>query len=541
MRIALAMLAALVLLVALGLAHAAPAAAAPSAQERLALAASFGPSVEPVLPEIVGGQEASIEQFPWQVFVFVVASEGGQPIEAGCGGSILSADEVLTAAHCVTHEGTMTKYPASDIVVIAGVSNVAEAWEKFQVPLGAQEVNVASVRTHPYYSFSPFRDDVAVLQLGTELNLSGPAAKAIQLVPVGATPAGGTALSLSGFGKQNGAPTAPPNWRLYSTSLTAVGSDACRELVGSESAVTLCASGASSAPCQGDSGGPLTEGSPAVEVGTVDYGLLGCPTAFSSGFANLAAPEVRDFIEGSEAPPVAPRQTSPAVITATGPPAVTFSPETCAPGGWTGSPLFTYTFENEAATPQVLQSGPSNVFTPPASAAGSSIVCIIQAANAGGVSTARTGTVPALAGDTTQPQSSISGVSCRGQSCTLGVDARDPYDVALTVQGTAIYKVTTKCPTRKGNKRTKGKQPVCEKAVNATVSATPVSTSGGTTTYRATLSGLPYGQLVVLRAVVTNAAGLRPTSAPVRAVTLRQPTKPKHRAAKKTKHKHGKR
>ena len=52
----------------------------------------------------------------------------------------------------------------------------------------------------------------------------------------------------------------------------------------------------------------------------------------------------------------------------------------------------------------------------------------------------------------------------------------------------------------------KGKQPVCQKAVNAVVSAQPVSTSRGHHDLSATLGGLPYGQTVVLRAVVTNAA-----------------------------------
>jgi secreted trypsin-like serine protease len=532
----------LLALAALAGAQATPAGAATTAKERLAFAASMATPGQRLAPEIVGGQEATIEQFPWQVFVLVVAVEGGNVTEAACGGSILSPTVVLTAAHCVTHEGTTVRYPATDMFVVAGVANVAEAVEQIKAPLDSQMVGVASLRTHPYYSVSPIRDDVAVLTLGEELNLAGPTAKAIPLVATGATPPAGTPLSLSGFGKQNGAPTASPNWRLYSTALTAMSSDACRDLVAPESAVTLCAIAATSSACQGDSGGPLTEGSPAVEVGTVDYGLAGCPVNNAGAFANVAAPEVRAFIEGSETPPIAPRQTQPAVINITGSPAVTLSPETCEPGGWTGSPSFTYTFENEAATPQVFQSGPSNVFTPPAGAAGSSIVCIVQASNAGGVSTARSGTVPALASDTTQPQGTISGLSCHGQSCALAIQAHDPYSVALTVQGTAIYKVTTRCPAKKGHKHNKHKQPVCHKAVNTVVSATPVSSSGGFTTYQATLSGLPYGQLVVLRGVVTNAAGLRPTSAPLRAVTLRRPSKAAHRPHKKTaRHGHRKR
>ena len=39
----------------------------------------------------------------------------------------------------------------------------------------------------------------------------------------------------------------------------------------------------------------------------VDFGLKGCPANRPDGFTNVAAPEVRAFIEGSESPPVAPR------------------------------------------------------------------------------------------------------------------------------------------------------------------------------------------------------------------------------------------
>ncbi len=415
-----ALLVALLSVCAFGALVLAPSAGATSTvvKERLALAARVAPLSQRLAPQIIGGQETSIEQVPWQVFVLVVAVENGSVIELGCGGSILSPTEVLTAAHCVTHEGTTIKYPASSVLVSSGTSNVSELVEGLVSPVGSQTVAVSNVRVHPYYSVSPIHDDNAVLTLNEPLNLSGPRAKAISLVPIGATPPGGTPLALSGFGKQNGAANAEPNWKLYSTTgLSAVSSDACRDLVDPESAVLLCASGPTSAGCQGDSGGPLTEGSPPVEVGTVDFGLFGCPTGSSAAFSNVAAPEVRDFIEGSETPPIAPRQTGPAVIKASGPPPVVLSPETCEAGAWSGSPSFTYTFQTEAGAPQVLQSGPSNVFTPPTSAVGAQIVCIVQAANAGGVATGRSGVLPALAADTRQPTGAISGLSCRGQSC----------------------------------------------------------------------------------------------------------------------------
>src|SRR5277367_6569886 len=73
---------------------------------------------DPLVPFVVGGQESSISQYPWQVFVFVPSEK----IE--CGGSILNSTTILTAAHCVDHEGTTTTFPAGDLMITAGDSSV---------------------------------------------------------------------------------------------------------------------------------------------------------------------------------------------------------------------------------------------------------------------------------------------------------------------------------------------------------------------------------------------------------------------------------
>lgn len=73
----------------------------------------------------------------------------------------------------------------------------------------------------------------------------------------------------------------------------------------------VCASSRSGSGCSGDSGSALTSGSPAVLVGVMDtieqVSNQYCQAGSTNGFVNTSAPEVRDFIEGSEAPPLAPR------------------------------------------------------------------------------------------------------------------------------------------------------------------------------------------------------------------------------------------
>jgi hypothetical protein len=524
-RIAASVLAVCGVLACACLPQAAPAGAAPLAGG-------------PLVPYIVGGQEASISQFPWQVFVLLTVEEGRTTTLGSCGGSILDATQILTAAHCVDREGTTTSYPAADLTVLAGATDVSRFVSSGRVPPGAQERSVSSFRTHPYYTVLPeIKDDVAVLTLSEPLELSAEEnTAAISLVPTGATPAPGTTLTVSGYGKENGAEDAEPSGKLSSTTLTAIGSDACRETVGVNSAVLLCASGSSSATCQGDSGGPLTEGNPAVEVGIVDFGPQNCPTGQVDGFTNLAAPEVRAFVEGSETPPVAARPISPPAIKSVGAGPVDFSPLTCESGSWSGSPTIGYTFQLENGSAQALQSGPGDVFTPPPSLLGDPLVCIVQASNPGGVSTDRSATTPAVAADAALPVAAITALRCHLQACTLSLSASDPNAIALDVAASAAYRVSAKCPVKKkgGSRKKRGKRPVCYTTRTVNLPVSPVSAG----VFSAVASRLPYGERISFDVSVLDAAGLRPATTPLGSTVLR---KPKPKKKKQPKPRKGKR
>jgi hypothetical protein len=484
---------------------------------------------ESLVPFVVGGQEAAISQFPWQVFVLV--TDAGEKRTESCGGSILDATHILTAAHCVDHEGTTTSYPASEVTVIAGASEVVP--DMRVVPATAQERSVKSFRVHPYYAPQPeTKDDVAVLELTAPLQLSAAkSTQAITLVATGATPAPGTPLSVSGYGKQLGAETAQPNGKLYSTSLSAISSDACRSYVGVNSAVLLCAQSATSSTCQGDSGGPLTEGSPAVQVGIVDFGAHECPAGQPGGFSNVAAPEVRAFIEGSETPPVAPRPSSAPVLRATSASPVDFSPLTCEAGVWNGSPSFTYNFQADTASAQLLQGAVSNIFTSPSSIVGLPVVCVVQASNAGGVSTFRSGTTPPIAADAAPPVASITALRCHLQTCSLSLAASDPNGVALSLQPTAAYSVLTKCPKPKKKPKKGRKKPVCHRRLTLELPVKALTPP----VFEASASRLPYGKPISFSVLAMNVAGVRQTASPtIRAITLHKP-KPKPKKKKKGK------
>lgn len=475
-------------------------------------------SREQLVPDIIAGRQTPIEQVPWQVYVEGGLFEaGGKTFTTFCGGSILDSTHILTAAHCTDAENTTNGYPAEIFKVLAGDSDDKSS------SAATQERAVASIRRDPLYTTSPIGDDVAILTLETPLELSAAKhAQPISLVASGATPAPGTSLNVSGYGKEQGSEADPPTGELFSTTLTAIGSDACRNMVGPNSAVLLCAVGSDSSFCEGDSGGALTEGSLPVQVGIVDFGSYECPVDRPNVFTNVAAPEIRAFIEGSESPPVAARPISPPVITTTGSvqsAPVDFSPLTCEAGGWSGSPSFSYTFQTENTSAQVLQSGSSNVFTPSASLLGVPLVCVVRAFNSGGVATNRSATTPAIGADTGHPTASIAALKCHLRTCTLSIAAADPHGSALKVTVTAGHQVIAKCDVKKGRRPMRARHPVCHRTDTAHMSVGAVSAG----VFKATESKLPYDKRLTFTVLVTNAAGLRPAKSLTRSTTLHPP------------------
>jgi hypothetical protein len=326
---------------------------------------------------IVGGTPISIAQVPWQVVVIAFPEP---ELALLCGGSILSETEILTAGHCVFNPGSKDRIAPEDILVGAGSDNIE--FEPEQVKLAG------GVRVHPGYNPSaalPAPDDVAVLKLKTPLVLNS------DVQPIGPRLAGpplqeGLAVDLSGFGAEN--PSTELNGRLYAIGMTLKYS---RECGGEADALFVCASAPNGSPCFGDSGSALTlpEASAGL-VGVMDtiqvIGGKPCLAGSLAGFANVAAPEIRDFIvEGNENPPLAPRGGG-ASIRGT---VVSGHALSCEPGNWSNSPTFTYTFINSAGG-EVIQQGSSSAYTLGAADVGRSILCEVLATTAGGTGVGRT-------------------------------------------------------------------------------------------------------------------------------------------------------
>lgn len=231
--------------------------------------------ITPLLEQrIVGGQETTIEEFPWQVSMQRFGS-------LRCGGSVLSASRVLTACHC------------TDGITTAGLSIRAGSSTSQS---GGQLISVSRLVNHPQYNANTVDFDVAVLWLSSPLNLG---THPISVVPLPSQNEGvgiGQLAQVSGWGTvcENCA-TSP---RLRYVSVPIVSNADCNQAYrGGITDRMICAGfpeGGRDA-CQGDSGGPLTISGR--QVGIVSWGA-GCAAAgFPGVYTRVAA--VRNWINSA--------------------------------------------------------------------------------------------------------------------------------------------------------------------------------------------------------------------------------------------------
>ncbi|XP_012661621.1 chymotrypsinogen B [Otolemur garnettii] len=237
------------------------------------LGATFGcgvPAIHPVvsgLSRIVNGEDAIPGSWPWQVSL---QDKTGFHF---CGGSLISEDWVVTAAHC----GVKT----SDVVV-AGEFDQGSDEEDIQV------LKIAKVFKNPKFSIFTVRNDITLLKLATPARFSQ-TVSAVCLPSADDDFPAGTLCATTGWGKTKyNAPQTPD--KLQQAALPLLSNTECKKFWGNKiTDVMVCAGASGVSSCMGDSGGPLVcqkDGAWTL-VGIVSWGSGTCSTSSPGVYARV--------------------------------------------------------------------------------------------------------------------------------------------------------------------------------------------------------------------------------------------------------------
>nr|XP_970121.3 PREDICTED: proclotting enzyme [Tribolium castaneum] len=119
---------------------------------------------------VVGGEEALPGRWPWMAAIFL---HGSRRTEFWCGGSLITAKHVLTAAHC-TRDSRQRPFAAKQFTVRLGDIDLKRNDE----PSSPITFKVSEIRAHPQFSRVGFYNDIAVLVLDK------PARKSKYVIPL---------------------------------------------------------------------------------------------------------------------------------------------------------------------------------------------------------------------------------------------------------------------------------------------------------------------------------------------------------------------
>lgn len=236
-------------------------------------------------PNIIGGEPASPSEYPFMAAILNETISGTDWNKQYCGGALIDASWVLTAAHCVEGEA------AADIAVAVGRTVLSSSQGERRA--------VSAIFVHPDFGTpTSLAHDAALLRLAapistiTPIRLAGPADDSFE--------AEGTLLTVIGWGSttSKGRPSYPDD--LMEVDVPAVSDARCGSVYGNSfhAPTMLCAGAPGIDSCYGDSGGPLfaTDASGPVHMGIVSWGNGCAKKRFPGVYGETNSTAIRGWI-----------------------------------------------------------------------------------------------------------------------------------------------------------------------------------------------------------------------------------------------------
>ena len=212
---------------------------------------------------IVGGNDADIQDYPYQVALLSTTDWGGS--YAYCGGSIINEYWVLTAAHCVIGESA-----SNTAVRMGSEANYAE---------GGNTYDADEIIIHPDYNSNTYNNDIALIKLENPISFNNSAQPVLLMcdsqVEQGVQEPGEMSW-ITGWGETEGT-TSSTQLQVVSVPITASSNYGINQIDADMIMAGYSDGGYDS--CQGDSGGPMvvlaSDGQTFLQSGIVSWGY-GC-------------------------------------------------------------------------------------------------------------------------------------------------------------------------------------------------------------------------------------------------------------------------